>query len=131
MNSEADFRDWYQTHGFMARMTPDSSPPVRPSVAAAPKSSGQRQKNSSSRSSRSDTLLLHNRDSQQQTAQQGLRRARQLLRLHCFSIDDLLETLSEAASVDGGLQRADFARAMGHLCCLAGLDAKNPQRQAG
>jgi hypothetical protein len=102
-----------------------SSPLVATSVSTA--------RSSSKGASPAAVAPQQQQQQQPEVAVAGLARARRLLRLHCFTVDDLLEVMAEAATSasQGLISNQKFARAFGYMLSLGGVAEGHPQRSQG
>jgi hypothetical protein len=113
-----------------------SSPLVATSVSTSAKSSSRSSKGTSPAAAAAVAVAPRQQQQQQQqpeVAVAGLARARRLLRLHCFTVDDLLEVMAEAATAasQGLISKQKFARAFGYMLSLGGVAEGHPQRSQG
>jgi hypothetical protein len=109
-----------------------SSPLVATSVSTTAKSSTRSSK-SASPTAAAAVAAPQQQQQQPEVAVAGLARARRLLRLHCFTVDDLLEVMAEAATAasQGLISKQKFARAFGYMLSLGGVAEGHPQRSQG
>jgi hypothetical protein len=106
-----------------------SSPLVATSVSTSAKSSSRSSKGAPAAAA----AVAPQQQQQPEVAVAGLARARRLLRLHCFTVDDLLEVMAEAATAasQGLISKQKFARAFGYMLSLGGVAEGHPQRSQG